>query len=340
MFFEFLHAILGKLLFFTSAIGGKGSFPKPLPPEEEAKYLRLAAEGDKAAKDMLVKHNMRLVAHIVKKYSGAAETDDLISVGSIGLIKAIDTYRPGRGTQLATYTARCIENEILMLIRSNKKHKNNVYLFDPVGVDKEGNELTLMDLLFEKEDGVFRAVESELVKEKFMKVLSDTLTEREYTVLCLRYGLKGGAPMPQREVAAFPENFPFLYLAHRKARHRKGARGRQRERFLRLSIHCLQCGRIRCRKVLARRRFRPFGWQNFQKIVYTGRHPCYNYIVDEPRRCGGERGQAAEKPRRNLNDLFQLQKEYGDALHRAGRGRRLFVRRLLRKARRGGGIRR
>ena len=90
-----------------------------------------------------------------------------------------------------------------MLIRSNKKHKNNVYLFDPVGVDKEGNELTLMDLLFEKEDGVFRAVESELVKEKFMKVLSDTLTEREYTVLCLRYGLKGGAPMPQREVAAF-----------------------------------------------------------------------------------------------------------------------------------------
>ena len=108
-----------------------------------------------------------------------------------------------RGTQLATYTARCIENEILMLIRSNKKHKNNVYLFDPVGVDKEGNELTLMDILFEKEDGVFQAVESELVKEKFMKALSGALTEREYTVLCLRYGLKGGAPMPQREVAAF-----------------------------------------------------------------------------------------------------------------------------------------
>ena len=179
MFLEFLHTLFGKLLFFTSAIGGKGSFPKPLPPEEEAKYLRLAAEGDKAAKDMLVKHNMRLVAHIVKKYNGAAETDDLISVGSIGLI------------------------EILMLIRSNKKHKNNVYLFDPVGVDKEGNELTLMDLLFEKEDGVFQAVEAELVKEKFMKALSQALTEREFTVLCLRYGLKGGAPMPQREVAAF-----------------------------------------------------------------------------------------------------------------------------------------
>ena len=146
---------------------------------------------------------MRRVAHIVKKYNGAAETDDLISVGSIGLIKAINTYEPGRGTQLATYTARCIENEMLMLIRSNKKHKNNVSLSDPVGVDKDGNELTLMDLLFEKEEGVFKTVESKLLKEKFMKVLEQVLTEREYTILCLRYGLKGGAPLPQREVAKF-----------------------------------------------------------------------------------------------------------------------------------------
>ena len=203
MFFEFLYAVLGKLVFFTSAIGGKSSFPKPLSPEDEAKYLRLAREGDKNAKDTLVRHNMRLVAHIVKKYNGAAETDDLISVGSIGLIKAINTYEPGRGTQLATYTAHCIENEMLMLIRSNKKHKNNVSLSDPVGVDKDGNELTLMDLLFEKEEGVFKTVESKLLKEKFMKVLEQVLTEREYTILCLRYGLKGGAPLPQREVAKF-----------------------------------------------------------------------------------------------------------------------------------------
>ena len=203
MFFEFLYAVLGKLVFFTSAIGGKSSFPKPLSPEDEAKYLRLAREGDKNAKDILVRHNMRLVAHIVKKYNGAAETDDLISVGSIGLIKAINTYEPGRGTQLATYTARCIENEMLMLIRSNKKHKNNVYLSDPVGVDKDGNELTLMDLLCEKEDGVFKTVESKLLKEKFMKVLEQVLSDREYKILCLRYGLKGGAPLPQREVARF-----------------------------------------------------------------------------------------------------------------------------------------
>ncbi len=203
MLFDFLCALLGRFVFFTSAVGGKGSFPKPLPPEEEARCLKLVREGDKAAKDKLIRHNMRLVAHIVKKYSGAAETDDLISVGSIGLIKAVNTYQEGRGTQLATYTARCIENEILMLIRSNKKHKNTVYLSDPVGVDKEGNELTLMDLLFEKEDGVFKKVESNLVKEKFMHMLRETLCEREYTVLCLRYGLKGGAPMPQREVAVF-----------------------------------------------------------------------------------------------------------------------------------------
>ena len=203
MFLDFLCAIFGKLLFFTSAVGGKSSFPKPLPPEEEARCLRLAQEGDKEAKDKLVRHNMRLVAHIVKKYNGAAETDDLISVGSIGLIKAINTYRPGHGTQLATYTARCIENEILMLIRSNKKHRGTMYLSDPVGVDKEGNELTLMDLLFEKEEGVFKTVESRMVKERFMRVLEEVLNEREYTVLCLRYGLKGGAPMPQREVAAF-----------------------------------------------------------------------------------------------------------------------------------------
>ena len=159
MFFDFLMAVLGKIAFFTGAIGNKSSFAKPLSKEQEDEYLRRAEDGDKEAKDILVKHNMRLVAHIVKKYSGAAETDDLISVGSIGLIKAINTYRLDRGSTLATYTARCIENEILMLIRANKKHKNTVSLFEPVGVDKDGNELTLLDLLFEKEDCVFESVE-------------------------------------------------------------------------------------------------------------------------------------------------------------------------------------
>ena len=201
MFLDFLWAIIGKVLFFTGSIGTKNSFPKPLSKEEEEQYLALASKGDKEARDILVKHNMRLVAHIVKKYTGAAETDDLISVGSIGLIKAIGSYQPGHGTALATYTARCIENEILMLIRSNKKHKNNLSLSDPVGLDKDGNELTLMDLLFEKEDCVFEQVERSVRREKLLERMKQILSDREYSILCLRYALKGGIPLPQREVA-------------------------------------------------------------------------------------------------------------------------------------------
>ena len=201
MFFDFLSLLFGKIFFFTGAIQGKGSFPKPLSPEEEKKYLDLARAGDREAKNILIKHNLRLVAHIVKKYSGAAETEDLMSVGSIGLIKAINTYREGKGTQLATYTARCIENEILMLIRAGKKHKNNVSLTDPVGTDKDGNELTLIDLLAEKEDSVFAQVEKSVQREKFVKLLAALLSKREYTIISMRYGLEDGCPRPQREVA-------------------------------------------------------------------------------------------------------------------------------------------
>lgn len=198
---ELLYAVLGRLFFFTGAIENGSSYPKPLSPQDEEKYLKLAKEGDRHAKDMLVKHNMRLVAHIVKKYHGAAETDDMISVGSIGLIKAINTYETGHGTRLATYTARCIENEILMLIRSQKKHKCNVSLSDPVGTDKDGNELTLMDLLFEKEDKVFAGVEQAVMQEKFLSSIKNLLSDRETLVICLRYALTGGAPLAQREVA-------------------------------------------------------------------------------------------------------------------------------------------
>lgn len=201
MLFDVLSLLLGKIFIFTGAVQGKGTFPKPLPPEEEKKYLALARAGDKNAKNILIKHNMRLVAHIVKKYSGAAETDDLMSVGSIGLIKAINTYQDGKGTALATYTARCIENEILMLLRAGKKHKNTVSLSDPVGCDKDGNELTIMDLLAEKEENVFSQVEKSIQREKFIKLLKDILNLREYTIITMRYGLEDGVPVPQREVA-------------------------------------------------------------------------------------------------------------------------------------------
>lgn len=201
MFFDVVGLLLSKIFFFTGVVRQKGTFPKPLTPEEEKKYLALARAGDKNAKDILVKHNMRLVAHIVKKYSGSAETDDLLSVGSIGLIKAINTYQDGKGTQLATYTARCIENEILMLIRSSKKHKNCISINDPVGTDKDGNELTVMDLLAEKEENVFSRVEKSIQREKFVQMLKCFLNIREYTIISMRYGLESGVPMPQREVA-------------------------------------------------------------------------------------------------------------------------------------------
>jgi RNA polymerase sporulation-specific sigma factor len=200
MFFDLLSILFTKIFFFTGVVQ-KGTFPKPLSPEDEKKYLELSRKGDKEAKDILIKHNMRLVAHVVKKYAGAAEMDDLMSVGSIGLIKAINTYRDGKGTQLATYTARCIENEILMLLRSGKKHKNNLSLSDPVGVDKDGNELTIIDLIPEKEENVFAQVEKSIQREKFVNELKGFLSEREFTILSLRYGLEDGVALPQREVA-------------------------------------------------------------------------------------------------------------------------------------------
>ena len=123
MFFEWLNFIIGKIVFFTGSIVNGSSFPKPLSADEERECLKRMKEGDERAREKLINHNMRLVAHVVKKYTGSAETDDLLSVGSIGLIKAINTYETGKGTQLATYTARCIENEILMLLRANKSLK-------------------------------------------------------------------------------------------------------------------------------------------------------------------------------------------------------------------------
>jgi RNA polymerase sporulation-specific sigma factor len=201
MFFEWLWTILGKIVFFTGSILSKNSYPKPLSKEEEERCLLKMQEGDNSAREKLITHNLRLVAHIVKKYAGAAETDDLISVGSIGLVKAIDSYQPEKGSTLATYTARCIENEILMLLRANKKHRNTMSLSDPVGTDKDGNELTLMDLLFNQEDSVYESVEGTLQREKLLKQMRLILSEREYTIICLRYALKGGIPLPQREVA-------------------------------------------------------------------------------------------------------------------------------------------
>ena len=203
MIFEFLNFIVGKFLFFCGSIYGD-CFPKPLSKEEESKYLKLYKENnDLKAKDILIKHNLRLVAHIAKKYQGADDVDDIISTGTIGLIKAINTYDSSKGTQLATYTARCIENEILMLLRQNKKYNGTVLLSDSIGTDKEGNELTLMDLLSDDGDSLINQVERNIEKRKLIEIMQKSLSKREFTVMCLRYGLKNGKPLPQREVALF-----------------------------------------------------------------------------------------------------------------------------------------
>ena len=202
MIFESVLTFLSKIFCFTSYVNNKGSFPPPLPPDEERKYLELMKSGDRSAREMLIRHNLRLVAHIVKKYNNAGEADDLISVGSIGLIKGIETFEYGKGSQLATYAAKCIENEILMYIRSNKKHRSNVSLGESVGVDKEGNEITLMDIIPVKGDSVFKKVETDILWEKVLCVVDSALNKRENLIIKLRYGIgSGGTTHTQSEVA-------------------------------------------------------------------------------------------------------------------------------------------
>ena len=179
----------------------KSSFPKPLSKEKEKEYLTLAKQGDANAKEILVKHNLRLVAHIAKKYTNYGDNDELISIGSIGLIKAIESFKPDKGTQLATYASRCIENEILMTMRTSKKHRSNVSLNDPIGVDKEGNELTILDMLSD-ECSVINDVENHILMERLLKITKSVLDEREYDIIRLRYGLGGIGALTQREVAA------------------------------------------------------------------------------------------------------------------------------------------
>ncbi len=200
MALESLLALLKNLIIFSSYVTEKSSFPKPLSKEKEKEYLEKSAQGDKEAKEILVKHNLRLVAHIAKKYSNYGDNDELISIGSIGLIKAIESFKPDKGTQLATYASRCIENEILMTMRTSKKHRSNVSLNEPIGVDKDGNELVIMDMLCD-DCSVIEDVENSIMMEKLLRITKAVLDEREYEIIRLRYGLGGCGALTQREVA-------------------------------------------------------------------------------------------------------------------------------------------
>lgn len=188
--------------FLTGYITSSNTFPLPLDESEEQMYLKKLKEGDKNAKSVLIERNLRLVAHIVKKYSFPnKDVDELISIGTVGLIKAIDSFDSSKGTRLATYASRCIENEILMLFRNNKKQKGEIYLQDPIGVDKEGNEFCLMDILSSEKDCVLEKVENNLQVRALYKKLGESLTKRESSILIMRYGLIDGKCKTQREIA-------------------------------------------------------------------------------------------------------------------------------------------
>lgn len=179
------------------------TFKRPLSPEEESYYLRLSKEGNLEARNVLVEYNLRLVAHIVKKYqTGARSTEDLISIGTIGLIKAINTYDIKKGSRLVTYASRCIENEILMRLRQERKEAKEVSLYEPIGTDKEGNEINLMDIISSDEENTLNNIivsdNITRVKDVFFSVLD----KREQSVLILRYGLYSHEEMTQKDIAS------------------------------------------------------------------------------------------------------------------------------------------
>ena len=195
-----LAMLLGGVLLMLRLSPG-GSFPSPLSVEEERRYLMLWQDGDVAARNVLVEHNLRLVAHIIKKYyTQTNDTEDLISIGTIGLIKGINTYKPDRGIRLTTYASRCIENEILMHFRSQKKTMGDVSLSDVLDTDGDGNSLSLMDVLAQDDEMSDRIGELELCG-KLKALVSSALNEREARIIKLRYGLDGSPPMTQRETA-------------------------------------------------------------------------------------------------------------------------------------------
>lgn len=178
-----------------------GSFPKPLTEEEESRYLELFREGDEEARNILIEHNLRLVAHIVKKYNEAGDNDDLISIGTIGLIKGISSYNIDKKTKLATYVARCVENEILMSLRHEKKFLNQVSLNEPIGLDGEGNEVSLIDVLQSENEDICERLDKESMILVLYKRLKTKLGIREREIIKMRYGLSSAEPLTQREVA-------------------------------------------------------------------------------------------------------------------------------------------
>ena len=199
--FAFLSYISSYIFLFVLHLAHSESFPKPLKKSEELHYLELAAQGDIAARNILVEHNLRLVAHIIKKYYRNTDAqDDLVSIGTIGLIKAVNTFNPQKNIKLSSYASRCIENEILMHFRNNRKSAQDVSLNDAIDTDKDGNPLTLMDIMASDMD-VAEDVDTKIHLEKLSAYIDEALTPREKEIIVKRYGIGGEKVQTQRELA-------------------------------------------------------------------------------------------------------------------------------------------
>ncbi len=201
MFAHLIEIILSNCLYFALHLERNGAFPKPLSAKDEKECFQKMSEGDEAARTKLIEHNLRLVAHIVKKYySNSNEQEDLISIGTIGLIKAVSTFDYTKGTRFATYGSKCVENEILMHFRTLKKSAGDIYFDEPIDTDKDGNQLTLMDIISEDIE-IIDKIDISIKSGQLYSFLPKCLDEREREIITLRYGLYGETPLTQREIA-------------------------------------------------------------------------------------------------------------------------------------------
>lgn len=200
--FELLLKLASSLFYLALHVTNPNAFPPALSQKEEAELIEKNALGDKAAKNKLIEHNLRLVAHVIKKYdSNQADQDDLISIGTIGLIKAISTFKAEKGIRLATYAARCIENEILMYFRSTKKSANDLHFSDPIDTDKDGNALTLIDVVADNVN-ISDDIDKKMKIERMRILLESALDDRERQIIKLRYGLENEVELTQKQVAS------------------------------------------------------------------------------------------------------------------------------------------
>lgn len=199
--FSHLVNLFSSIMMFILHVTGAGSFPKALSPADEKKYLDEMKSGNEDARRMLIEHNLRLVAHVIKKYYASAnDQDDLISIGTIGLIKAIDSFNPDKGIRLSSYASKCVENEVLMFFRGQKKSAQDVSINEPIDTDKDGNALTLMDTMCNDED-IIESLDVKMKCDSLYGYIEKNLNPREKKIIILRYGLFGHKPLTQREVA-------------------------------------------------------------------------------------------------------------------------------------------